>query len=81
MSEVALALVPPTPARPGPGPVPETALRALIEIGESVHRAGIEKLVIVNSHGGNITLIDLAARQLRVRHGMLAVHVSWGRFG
>ncbi len=29
MSEVALALVPPTPARPGPGPVPETALRAL----------------------------------------------------
>ena len=29
VSEVALALVPPTPARPGPGPVPETALRAL----------------------------------------------------
>ena len=29
MSEVALALVPPTPARPGPGPVPEMALRAL----------------------------------------------------
>ena len=29
VSEVALALAPPTPARPGPGPVPETALRAL----------------------------------------------------
>ena len=29
MSEVALALVPPTPARPGPGAVPEMALRAL----------------------------------------------------
>ena len=29
MSEVGLALVPPTPARPGPGPVPEMALRAL----------------------------------------------------
>jgi uncharacterized protein (DUF58 family) len=29
VSEVALALVPPTPARPGPGPVPELALRAL----------------------------------------------------
>jgi creatinine amidohydrolase len=59
---------------------PETALRAFIEIGESVQRAGVGKLVFVNSHGGNITLIDLAARQLRVRHGMLAVHVSWGRF-
>jgi len=60
---------------------PGTALAAFIEIGESVHRAGIAKLVIVNSHGGNIALIDLAARQLRVRHGMLAVHASWGRFG
>ena len=46
-----------------------------------MHRAGINKLVIINSHGGNIALIDLAARQLRVRHGMLAVHTSWGRFG
>lgn len=60
---------------------PQTALAAFIEIGESVRRAGIEKLVIINSHGGNITLIDLAARQLRVRHNMLAVHTSWGRFG
>jgi len=60
---------------------PETALRTFIEMGESVHRAGINKLVIINSHGGNIALIDLAARQLRVRHSMIAVHTSWGRFG
>src|SRR3954467_5975809 len=60
---------------------PQTALATFIEIGESVHRAGIAKLVIINSHGGNIALIDLAARQLRVRHNMLAVHASWGRFG
>ena len=60
---------------------PETALRAFVEIGASVRRAGIVKLVIVNSHGGNAALIDLAARQLRVRHGMLAVHCSWSRFG
>lgn len=60
---------------------PQTALATFIEIGESVHRAGINKLVIINSHGGNIALIDLAARQLRVRHGMVAVHTSWSRFG
>ena len=60
---------------------PETALRTFIEIGESVARAGLRKLIIINSHGGNIALIDLAARQLRVRHNMLAVHASWGRFG
>jgi len=60
---------------------PETTLRAFTEIGESVHRAGIRKIVIANSHGGNLTIIDLAARQLRVRHNMLAVHCSWSRFG
>jgi creatinine amidohydrolase len=60
---------------------PETALRAFIEIGESIVRAGIRKLIFINSHGGNITLIDLAARQLRVKHAIVAVHTSWGRFG
>ena len=60
---------------------PDTALRAFTEIGESVFRAGIRKIVIVTSHGGNTALIELAARQLRVRHGMLAVHTAWGRFG
>jgi creatinine amidohydrolase len=60
---------------------PELALRTFIEIGDSVHRAGIPKLVIINSHGGNIALLELAARQLRMRHAMLAVHASWGRLG
>jgi len=60
---------------------PQTALAAFTEIGESVARAGIAKFVFINSHGGNLTIIDLAARQLRVRHTMLAVHASWGRFG
>lgn len=60
---------------------PETALRTFIEIGESVAHAGIRKLIFINSHGGNVALIDLAARQLRVRLNVLAVHCSWGRFG
>ena len=32
---------------------PETTLRAFIEIGESIVRAGIRKLVFINSHGGD----------------------------
>jgi creatinine amidohydrolase len=59
----------------------DTVIRAWIEIGESVHRAGVRKLVIVNSHGGNIPPLDIVARELRVRLGMLAVVVSWSRFG
>jgi creatinine amidohydrolase len=59
----------------------ETALRAWIEIGESIHRAGVRKLCILNSHGGNAALIDIVARELRVRHGMLATFTSWSWFG
>ncbi|MTW15970.1 creatininase family protein [Rhodoplanes serenus] len=59
----------------------ETALRAWTEIGESVHRAGLRKLVIVTSHGGNVQAIDLVARDLRVRLGMLVVTTHWHRFG
>jgi creatinine amidohydrolase len=59
----------------------ETTIRAWNEIGDSIVRAGCKKLIIVNSHGGNISIIDIVARDLRVRHGILAVHVSWHRFG
>ena len=59
----------------------ETCIRAWTEIGESVFRAGCRKLVIVNSHGGNVAIIDIVTRDLRVRLGMLAVAASWHRFG
>jgi creatinine amidohydrolase len=59
----------------------ETASRMWIEIGESVHRAGLRKLVIVNSHGGNMAAMDIVARELRVRHGMLVAFTSWHLFG
>lgn len=59
----------------------ETVIRAWTEIGESVHRAGIRKLLIVNSHGGNMSAMDIVARELRVRHGMLVAFTSWHMFG
>jgi creatinine amidohydrolase len=59
----------------------EAALRAWTELGESVHRAGVRKLVLVSSHGGNSSLLDLIVRDLRVRLKMLAVATSWHRFG
>lgn len=59
----------------------ETLIRVIGEIGESVVRAGVKKLVIVNSHGGNVSAMDIAARDLRVRLGILTVHVSWHRLG
>ncbi len=58
-----------------------TVIRAWIEIGESVRRAGLSKLVLVTSHGGNVAAMDIVARELRVRHGMLVVTCGWHRFG
>jgi creatinine amidohydrolase len=59
----------------------ETALGAWREIGLSVARAGVRKIVIVNSHGGNLDLVSILSRELRVRAGMLAVKCQWGSFG
>ncbi|GGE24700.1 creatininase [Primorskyibacter flagellatus] len=58
-----------------------TALAAWTEIGLSVARAGIRKIVIANSHGGNLDLISILSRELRVEAGMLAVKCQWGNFG
>jgi creatinine amidohydrolase len=60
---------------------PATAIAAWSEIGECLARAGVRKLVLVTSHGGNVAAMELVARDLRARFGMLAVTVGWHRFG
>ena len=59
----------------------EAALRQWKAIGESVARAGVRKIVIVTSHGGNAAAMTLVAQELRAYHRMLAVTTSWFRFG
>lgn len=59
----------------------ETALRVWTEIGLSVARAGVRKMLIVNSHGGNTDLISIVARELRVQAGMYCVRMGWGAGG
>lgn len=59
----------------------ESATQSWLEIGESVRRAGLRKLVIVTSHGGNVDPMKVVSRELRVRHGMLAVTTAWRAFG
>jgi len=50
-------------------------------LGQSVSRAGVKKLVFINSHGGNEEIMGIITRELRVREKMLAVKTSWQRFG
>jgi creatinine amidohydrolase len=59
----------------------ETTTKLWLDIGDSVARAGVEKLILINSHGGNVPMVDIVARELRVRHDMLVVATAWSRFG
>jgi creatinine amidohydrolase len=58
---------------------PETAFQNWMALGESVARAGLKKLVMVTSHGGNSAAMSLVAQELRARHHMLVVTTAWGR--
>jgi creatinine amidohydrolase len=67
---------------PGTLTLPATTLiEAWSELGASVARAGVRKIVFVNSHGGNEEIMGIVSRELRVRHAALAVKTSWQRFG
>jgi creatinine amidohydrolase len=58
---------------------PQTAIRNWMAIGEEIANAGVRKLVIVTSHGGNSAAMSLVAQELRTRDKMLVVTTSWGR--
>jgi creatinine amidohydrolase len=59
----------------------DVALKQWAAIGERVARAGIRKLVMVTSHGGNSAAMTIVAQDLRAQHGLLAVTTGWSRFG
>lgn len=60
---------------------PDLLIQMWSEIGASVAAAGIRKLVIFNSHGGQPQIVDIVAKQLRIRHEMLVVKVHSFRLG
>ncbi|MCU0905742.1 MAG: creatininase family protein [Tabrizicola sp.] len=55
----------------------DTLLRVLHDIAASVHRAGVPRLMILNGHGGNRALLELACRDLRAEPGLITAHVAW----
>ena len=59
----------------------ETLLGLWLAVGRGVVRAGVRKMVIFNSHGGQRAHVDLAALRLRVAHGLLVVRAHSFSFG
>lgn len=55
----------------------DTVLRLWTDVAESVAASGVRKLVLFNAHGGQVSLMDVAARDWRARLGMLVYSVSW----
>jgi creatinine amidohydrolase len=59
----------------------DAALKTWMAIGESIVRAGVKKLLMVTSHGGNSAAMTIVAQDLRAQFGLLAVTTAWSRFG
>jgi creatinine amidohydrolase len=53
-----------------------TVAATWIELGQCVAAAGVKKLLLLNSHGGQVSLMDIVARELRGR-GLIVYSCSW----
>jgi creatinine amidohydrolase len=58
-----------------------TLADAWTDVGRGVARAGVRKLVILNTHGGQKSLVDLVAVRLRAQLQMLVVRATYFAFG
>jgi creatinine amidohydrolase len=58
-----------------------TLADAWTDVGRSVARAGVRKLVILNTHGGQKSLVDVVALRLRAQLRMLVVRATYFGLG
>jgi creatinine amidohydrolase len=54
-----------------------TVIAAWTEIGMGVALAGVKKLLLLNSHGGQVSLMDIVARELRTHYDLIVYSCSW----
>jgi creatinine amidohydrolase len=54
----------------------ECMMNQLMQMGSCIAKTGLRKLLLFNTHGGNPSVLDLIARQLRIQFKMLAVVVN-----
>jgi creatinine amidohydrolase len=53
-----------------------TLIQSWVDLGECVARTGIQKLVFLNAHGGNVSTLDIVGRELRARFGLTVFTVN-----
>ena len=55
----------------------QTLIAVWMELGACVARAGFRKLVLFNSHGGQVSVMDIVARDLRTAHDLIVYSSNW----
>ena len=55
----------------------QTLISVWMELGACVARAGIKKLLLFNSHGGQVSVMDIVARDLRTAHDLIVFSSNW----
>ncbi len=55
----------------------QTLMTVWTELGACVARAGLRKLVLFNSHGGQLSVMDIVARDLRTAHDLIVYSANW----
>ncbi len=55
----------------------QTLISMWMELGACVARAGFKKLVLLNSHGGQVSVMDIVARDLRTAHDLIVYSTNW----
>jgi creatinine amidohydrolase len=64
---------------PGTLSVSASTMMAVVrDVAQSVHSSGFKRLVIYNSHGGNSSLLDVMARDLRAEFGLQVFRLGAG---
>jgi creatinine amidohydrolase len=54
-----------------------TVAATWIALGECVALTGLKKLLLLNSHGGQVSLMDIVARELRTHYDLIVYSCSW----
>jgi len=55
----------------------ETFIDVIVDIGKSLAKHGIKKIVVMNSHGGNTAALSIALRKLHDEDSLFCVGIEW----
>lgn len=53
----------------------------VLDIAESLHLSGFRKLLLFNTHGGNVDLLNMVSREIRIKYGMTVFYMSPSSLG